>query len=269
MKKMIIGLLLLVVGCARTVPPPEGSALLPEIDVVQVKENSDEALRLAQEAKVDVEALNSKVTVLSNNVEALTEEMANISAAKIEELENRLAILWEEVKDIKKLLENVVIQKKPKKMKIFKPSSAKRGKKLSVKAKKIDNTKGSIKGANHSAYQTALTTFNSRSYSKSIKQFKKLLASDKNGIYADNCCYWIGECYYMINDYAQAIGWYNKVFNYTDTEKADDAQFKVAKSYFKLGETKQSVKEYKKLLSLYPSSEYVKRAKTDLQKIKK
>ena len=55
---------LLLHHCAKNVPPPEGSALLPEIDVIQVKENSDEALKLAQEAKLDVEALNSKVILL-------------------------------------------------------------------------------------------------------------------------------------------------------------------------------------------------------------
>ena len=33
----------------------EEKALLPEIDIVQLKENSDEALKLAQEAKLEVQ----------------------------------------------------------------------------------------------------------------------------------------------------------------------------------------------------------------------
>lgn len=264
----VFGIIILIGGCAKTIPPPASSALLPEIDVVQVKEDSDEALRLAQEAKVDVEALNSKVTDLDNRVATLSDDIANISVAKIEEIENRLALLWEETKGIQKMLEGVEFRKKPsppKPMATFKPVE---GRQRKTKREKIDNSKASLIGANYKAYQKSLKAFNSRDYKKAIKYFKSLLEENRKGTYADNCTYWIGECFYMLGDFSQAIGWYRKVFDYTDTEKADDAQFKIAKSFMKLGESSQAVTEYENLLSLYPASEYVGRAKSDLQKLK-
>jgi TolA-binding protein len=265
----MIGLISSLLGCAKTIPPPEGSALLPEIDVVQVKENSDEALKLAQETKLDVEALNSKVTELGNRLSMLADDVANISIAKIEEIENRVALLTEELKALQKMLDGVELKKKqppPKPLDTFKPAEA--AKAVELVPQKIDNITPSLAGGNHEAYQRALRSFNSKDYTNAIKQFKYLLEEDKKGTYADNCTYWIGECFYMIDDYAQAIGWFKKVSSYTDTEKADDAQFKIAKSFMKLGERSQSITEYENLLSLYPSSEYVGRGKEDLQKLK-
>ena len=277
MKKVILLLsaAMLATGCAKTLPPPEGNALLPEIDVVQVKENSDEALRLAQEAKLDVEALNSKVAELGNQIAALSDDIANISVAKIEEMENRVSLLSEEVKGLQKMLEGVELKKKappPKPLATFQPGEARDStakSPLPAKGTKIDNTKVSLAiGGDHDAYQNALRIFNNRNYNDAIRDFKVLLDADPKGTYADNCTYWIGECFYMMGDFAQSISWYKKVADYTDTEKADDAQYKIAKSFARLGENGQAVAEYEKLLSLYPSGEYTARAKEELQKLK-
>ncbi len=265
----------LLPGCAKTLPPPEGNALLPEIDVVQVKENSDEALRLAQEAKLDVEALNSKVTDLGNQIAMISDDLANISVAKIEELENRVALVSEELKNLQKMLEGVELKKKtppPPPLATFKPGEAREAAAKAPappKETKIDNIKTSLKaGGDHDAYQKTLRAFNNRNYNDAIRGFKELLEADPKGTYADNCTYWIGECFYMMGDFAQAVSWYRKVTDYTDTEKADDAQYKIAKSFTRLGETSQAVAEYEKLLSLYASTEYTARAKEELQKLK-
>jgi hypothetical protein len=42
----------LLIGCASSLNQAENETLLPEIDVVQVKEYSEEALKLAQEVKM-------------------------------------------------------------------------------------------------------------------------------------------------------------------------------------------------------------------------
>lgn len=257
-------------GCAKTLPPPQGNALLPEIDIVQVKDNSDEALKTSQEAKLDVEALNAKVVELDNQISILSDDLSSVSVAKIEEIENRVALLYEEVKLLQKAIEGGALRgklengKKRKTLATFKPAKPK-----NAAEKEIDNTKASIKRGDYESYQRALKLYNKKDYNKAIEEFKKLLESSPKGTYADNCTYWIGECYYMINDFAQAIGWYKKVFNYTDTEKSDDAQFKLAKSYTRMGENSQAVYEYENLLSMYPASEYVARAKKDLDKLKK
>ena len=91
---------ILVIGCAASRQQLGNEALLPEIDVIQVKEHSDEALKLAQEAKLDVEVVTNKLTETDNRLILLSEEVSSVSIAKIEELENRLALLIEAYKDL-------------------------------------------------------------------------------------------------------------------------------------------------------------------------
>ena len=50
----------LLISCASNPPPRIDDVLLPEIDVIQVKENSDEALKISRETKLDIEAINTK-----------------------------------------------------------------------------------------------------------------------------------------------------------------------------------------------------------------
>jgi antitoxin component HigA of HigAB toxin-antitoxin module len=92
----------LLAGCAATKPSPKvvTESLLPEIDVLQVKENSDEALKLAQEAKIEVQTISTKLTEMDNRVSLLSEEIGDVSLAKIEELENKFALLVEAMKDL-------------------------------------------------------------------------------------------------------------------------------------------------------------------------
>ena len=57
----------MLAGCgSKAAIQTQNEALLPEIDVVQVKENSEEALKLAQEAKLDVQMMNSKLIDMDN-----------------------------------------------------------------------------------------------------------------------------------------------------------------------------------------------------------
>ena len=79
----VIGCLSIMIGCAASHQQlTNNEALLPEIDVVQVKEQSDEALKLAQEAKLDVEVVTNKLTETDNRLILLSEEVSSVSIAK-------------------------------------------------------------------------------------------------------------------------------------------------------------------------------------------
>ncbi|HEX9652322.1 MAG TPA: tetratricopeptide repeat protein, partial [bacterium] len=54
-------------------------------------------------------------------------------------------------------------------------------------------------------YQNALNQFNSRNYQQALSSFNELLATDPNNSLSDNCQYWIGECYYAMGNYNQAV----------------------------------------------------------------
>lgn len=258
----VIGVAFLA-GCAGSVKHIENEALLPEIDVIQVKENSDEALKLAQEAKLNVEVASNKITEIDNKQIALSEEISLVSAAKIEELENRLSYLVEAFKDLQaqiKVLESSVSlnaskpSAKPKSTadETFAPSSA---------AELVTTPE-------YDVYQAALRTFNNRQYDQAIKMFGDLVNQYPTGKYADNAYYWKGECFYALADFASAIVAFKKVADFKNSAKADDAQLKIGLSFLKMGQQGPAVEELKKLIDRYPGSEYVPRAKKYLEEIK-
>lgn len=254
---VLIIVCLLCGGCASSFRDLEGDNLLPEIDIVQVKEHSDEALKLAQEAKLTVDAVNARLTKIDNQLVALSEEVSAVSLAKIEELENRLSLLIEAYKDLQEQLSSLEVLPRVKTKKTggagatFSPSGA----------------TGLITSPEYTMYQNALRTFDKRNYDQSEKEFVEVLNKYPKGDYASNSQYWIGECNFARGDFAKAIAAFLKVLTYDNSSKADDAQFKLGVSYLRMGKNDLAKHELKKLVNRYPSSEYVSHAEKYLANI--
>lgn len=249
--------ILVCVGCASTKQQTGGEALLPEIDVIQVKEHSDEALKLAQEAKLDVEVLTNKLTETDNRMILLSEEVSSVSIAKIEEIESRLSLLIEAYKDLEArvtALEAMPLRRPKKKAKpaTFSPSSAK-----------------PLLGSNeYHLYMSGVRTYNSNVYDKAIAIFSDVLKQYPEGEYGDKARFWTGLCYYAMGDYASAVSSFTHVMDFKNSPKADDAQFKIGMSYLKMGQPAMAKEELKKLIDRYPSSEYIDQAKKYLAEIR-
>ncbi|OPZ64053.1 MAG: Tetratricopeptide repeat protein [bacterium ADurb.Bin478] len=73
---------------------------------------------------------------------------------------------------------------------------------------------------------------------------------------ADNCQYWIGESYFGLKEYQQAIMEFQKVFAYSMTDKYDDAQLMIGLSYVRSGQKEKAQKEFETFLNTYAGSEY-------------
>jgi tol-pal system protein YbgF len=118
-----------------------------------------------------------------------------------------------------------------------------------------------------SRYEAARKLYETKKYRPAIEAFEKLLQAGGDKTLLDNCQYWIGECYYGINYYNQAIVEFEKVFTYSDTDKYDDAQLKLGLCHLRIGHVEKAKSEFDKLLSNYPESEYVQRAKEYLARL--
>ncbi len=255
-------------GCASSIKQMDTEVILPEIDVIQVKENSDEALRVAQEAKIDVGVLSSKVSDLDNRLILLSEEVASISSAKIEELETKLALLTEAYKDLHDQLREIESS-------TLRLAAAKQNTKPVVKTTPAVPTFSPSSASDllttspeYDLYQNGLRTFNSRNYEQAAKVFSELLAKFPEGSYCDNAQFWIGESRYRSGNFNEAISAFQKVFSYANSAKSDDAQLKIGLAYQKLGKTDQAKAEFQKLIDRYPASEYVERARNYISGLK-
>lgn len=118
-----------------------------------------------------------------------------------------------------------------------------------------------------SRYQDALNQFKARSYTAAVSSFSELLLSEPNVTLSDNCQYWIGECYYGLANYNQAITEFEKVLSFPNSNKSDDAQLKLGLCYLKLGDKNQARAEFDRLLAIHPNSEYVSLAQRYIAKL--
>jgi tol-pal system protein YbgF len=108
-----------------------------------------------------------------------------------------------------------------------------------------------------SRYQEALQAYRSQRFSEAIQKFEALLTENAKNSLADNCQYWIGEAYYDQRNFNQAIVSFEKVFSYPNSNKDDSAQLKLGLCYIKLNDKTKAREEFQKLISNYPSSEYI------------
>lgn len=118
------------------------------------------------------------------------------------------------------------------------------------------------------AYREALDHYFARRYTPAITAFQDLLSRYPQGAYADNATYWIGESHYGLGDYAAAQASFERVLSgWPGSAKADDAQLKLGYCHLRRGDARRAGEEFRKLVSLHPSSEYVERAKGELAKL--
>lgn len=117
-------------------------------------------------------------------------------------------------------------------------------------------------------YQHGLSLHHDRNYQEAISVFMGLLNTGAPEGLESNCHYWIGECYYGMKNYKEALTHFEQVGNYPRTTKKDDAQLMIANCYHRMGDHERAKKEYQKLIDEYPASQYVERAKSEMAKMK-
>jgi TolA-binding protein len=110
------------------------------------------------------------------------------------------------------------------------------------------------------AYNDALNRYFNNEYLESIQDFRVLIEREPQGAYADNAQYWIGECFYSLEDFESAINEFEKVFNFPENNKSDHALFKIALSYQQLGRRLKARETMNRFILDFPESELVSQA---------
>jgi tol-pal system protein YbgF len=230
--RLALGLLAaLVVGCAA--PAPQSGTRDAELT---------ETLRLAQEARLELQTQTARLSELEAQVRDLSEMLA-WSAERDAHQDRTLDSLRGRA--------GTPLRTQPKSAPAAAPSSVSR-----------------LSPDEATAYRDALNLYFGRQYASAISAFKDLLATWPGGSHAANATYWIGESHYGLGDYAAALAAFQSVLStHPGSSKADDAQLKLGYCHLKLGDTRRAGEEFRKLVSLHPSSEYVERARAELSKL--
>jgi TolA-binding protein len=116
-------------------------------------------------------------------------------------------------------------------------------------------------------YNRARILYDKKSFKPAEVIYRSLIEKEPQNKLASNCQYWIGECFYGLKQYDTALAEFQKVFTHPSAPKADAAQLKIAYCYKQLKKYNEAREELNRLLSSYPSSEFVPRARALLDEL--
>lgn len=123
-------------------------------------------------------------------------------------------------------------------------------------------------GEANSAYAAALDQFKKRNFADAAAQFEAILSAGPGSSLEDNCHYWIGESMYGMKKYNDAIKEFETVLGFKGSGKRPDAQLMIGNAFAMLGDKESARDAYNKVVSNYPASDVVEKAKTKLAKFK-
>lgn len=111
-------------------------------------------------------------------------------------------------------------------------------------------------------YSYAKKLADNRDYHRSIIFYNKIIDLVPNSKYVENALYWIGENYYDLRDYRNAINYFQKVLANPGIEKDDSALIKIGVIYFEEQKFEEALKYFQRVINEYPNSKYLNIAKS-------
>jgi len=117
-------------------------------------------------------------------------------------------------------------------------------------------------------YQRAFKLLREAQYTQAVEAFNAFLDRYPDSQYSDNAQYWLGEAYYVMQDYQKAISEYEKLLStYPDSQKVAHAQLKIGYSYHELGNLKDAQAKLRELIQKYPGTTAARLAEDRLRQI--
>jgi len=106
-------------------------------------------------------------------------------------------------------------------------------------------------------------------YENAIKGFTDYLQYCGTKDLADNARFWIGEAYYSMEKYPEAIREFRQLeIDFSTSEKRPGALYKMARSYEELGELNDAKAIFEKLVENYPGTLESEQAREKLKELK-
>jgi tol-pal system protein YbgF len=105
-------------------------------------------------------------------------------------------------------------------------------------------------------YDAAMDLYNQGQLSSAIPAFRIITENYPNHSLTDNAQYWIGEAYFRLKRFEQAIIEFDRTLLYKDTNKREDALYKLASCHERLGKTDAAKEMYSRFLAEFPNSRH-------------
>ncbi|HHO76540.1 MAG TPA: tol-pal system protein YbgF [Deltaproteobacteria bacterium] len=113
-----------------------------------------------------------------------------------------------------------------------------------------------------SLYETGVERFRAAQYADAIVDLKSYLGQNPDRALVDNAHFWIGESYYALGKYEDAILRYDLVVKkFTSSEKVTECLLKQGMSFIKMGDKETGELILQQLISGYSNSDAAAKAK--------
>lgn len=123
--------------------------------------------------------------------------------------------------------------------------------------------------AEKQAYDEAFAALRDGRYAESARRFQAFLTEHPQGELADNALYWLGESYYVTQNYRIALDTFNDLLaRFPDSAKAPDALLKVGYCHYELKEWPQAEQVLNEVVRLYPEQTVGKLAQGRLRALR-
>jgi len=115
-------------------------------------------------------------------------------------------------------------------------------------------------------YQTAYSDYLRGNYDLALLGFRQYMESFPDTDLADNASYWIGECFYRQQKFAEAIIEYDKVLEqFPRSDKTASALLKKGYAQIELGQRRDGITQLERVVKNFPSSDEANLARQRLQ----
>lgn len=109
--------------------------------------------------------------------------------------------------------------------------------------------------AERAAYENAFDALKNGQYAESARRFQTFLSQFPDGAYAPNAQYWLGESYYVTQNYQIALDAFERLLNrFPDSNKAADALLKVGYCHYELRNWNEAEATLNRVVQRYPDS---------------
>lgn len=119
------------------------------------------------------------------------------------------------------------------------------------------------------AYETAFEALKQGRYAESSQLFSAFLQQHPDGEYAANATYWLGESYYVTQNYQIALETFQSLLSrFPDSRKAPDGLLKVGYCQYELGDTERAAGTLNEVVSRYPDTPVARLAQGRLRALR-
>lgn len=204
--------------------------------------------------KWEVDALKTRVTKAEDRLkekDRLTEQGLSQQA----ELQARLTELQEQMLSLQGSIDEANMAAR----------GAVKEDRLNAMEKELLNLKMQLEATREqpkSLFETGLEKYRAGRFSEALSDFKSLLVSKPDPSIIDDVQFWIGETFYSLGKYEDAVLQYDTVAKkYSTSDKVPEALLKQGMSFYKLGDKETGALVLQRLIQGHPGTEAAAKAK--------